>query len=447
MEPSSGHPHQHDEVKVVPIEKGRLEVSIFEERVPPRFRVHFFNSDGEALPPNPDVVVTIETIRGGSARQTFTFENRDGQYLEANQELPEPHEFDAVLSVAVGEDAHAYDLAFVEHDHGETVPGHDHGPHGHTHGIVDPSLASNERGMWALKWSFAGLGVTSLVQLAVVLLSGSVALLADTIHNVGDAATAIPLGVAFWLARRPATQKYPFGYGRVEDLAGVAIVATILVSALVAGYESIDRLLNPQPLQYLGAVMAAGLMGFVGNEAVAVFRIRVGRQIGSVALIADGYHARTDGFTSLAVVLGAIGVWGGFPLADPLVGLGITALIMGIVWQSARAVFARMLDGVDCGLIEEVRHAAEQVAGVREVNEVRARWVGHRLSVDANIAVDPSLTVGQGHEIAGEVNHELLHHLPTLSWVTIHVDPAEHAGEEHHHIAEHAHDGLAAHTH
>ncbi len=301
--------------------------------------------------------------------------------------------------------------------------------------------------MWAIKWSFLALFVTALFQLGVVIASGSVALLADTIHNVGDAATAIPLWIAFWFARRPATPRFSFGYGRVEDLAGVAIVFAILASALVAGYESIDRLLNPRPLDYLGAVIVASLVGFVGNEAVALFRIRVGRAIGSVALVADGNHARTDGFTSLAVFFGAFGVWAGFPLADPLVGLGITALILGIVWQSARAIFTRMLDGVEPSLIDEVRHAAGHVDGVREVAEVRARWIGHRLAVEANIAVDPNLTVAQGHAVANEVNHQLRHHLDCLSLATIHVDSTQAAGESHHHRAEHTHDGLPAHVH
>jgi cation diffusion facilitator family transporter len=145
-----------------------------------------------------------------------------------------------------------------------------------------------------------------------------VALLADTIHNFGDAATAIPLAIAFWFARQKPSERFTFGYGRVEDLAGMAIVLTILASAIIAGYESIQRLLNPQDISYVWVVIAASIIGFLGNEAVAMFRIRVGREISSVALIADGYHARVDGWTSLAVLFGAIGVWLGYPLADPI---------------------------------------------------------------------------------------------------------------------------------
>src|ERR671915_504374 len=192
----------------------------------------------------------------------------------------------------------------MAHDHR-----HGHEEHGHTHGAVDPSVATSERGIWAVKWSFVGLFVTALVQVVVVVLSGSVALLSDTIHNFGDAATALPLWIAFALARLGASRRFTFGYGRVEDLAGVVVVLIILFSAVVAGYQAIDRLINPQPIGLLWAVAVAAAVGFAGNEAVAVFRIRVGRQIGSAALEADGYHARTDGWTSLAVLLGAGGVW------------------------------------------------------------------------------------------------------------------------------------------
>ena len=329
------------------------------------------------------------------------------------------------------------------HDHP-----HDHlAGHGHTHGIVDPSITTNDRGLWAIKWSFVGLATTAVLQLVVVFLSGSVALLADTIHNFGDAATAIPLGIAFWFARKKPSRRFTFGYGRVEDLAGLAIVLTILASAIVAGYESVERLLHPQDISYLGAVIAASIIGFLGNEAVAIFRIRVGQEINSAALIADGYHARVDGWTSLAVLFGAVGVWLGYPLADPIIGLLITAAIFGIVIQSGKSIFFRMLDGAEPRIIDELRHAAEHVPQVREVTEVRARWLGHRLHAELNVAVDPELTIAQAHAIAAEVRHQLLHHLDYLSLVVIHVDPADQSGESHHRIGEHVHDGLPVHSH
>src|SRR5215204_3062430 len=253
------------------------------------------------------------------------------------------------------------------HGHGP----HDHGTgHGHTHGVVDPTIITTARGIWAIKISLVVLGLTALFQVVIVWISGSTALLADTIHNVGDAATAIPLWIAFTLVRRGSTRRFTYGLGRVEDVAGVIIVLIILFSAIVAGWQAIDRLIDPEPIAYLGWVAAAGVIGFLGNEAVAVFRIRVGREIASAALIADGYHARVDGLTSLAVVLGAIGVWFGFPLADPIVGLMITVAILGIVWQSGRAIFTRMLDGVEPGVTDEIRHSAEHVPGIERVEDV-----------------------------------------------------------------------------
>jgi len=214
-------------------------------------------------------------------------------------------------------------------------------------------------------------------------------------------------------------------------LAGVAIVLTILASAIIAGFESIQRLLHPQDISYLWAVIAASIIGFVGNEAVAIFRIRVGREINSAALIADGYHARIDGWTSLAVLAGAVGVWLGYPLADPIVGLLVTAAIFGIVIQSGKSIFTRMLDGADPQVIDEIRHAATHSPQVKGVSEVRARWLGHRLHVELNIAVDPKLTIAEAHAIATDVRHRLLHTFDYLSLVVTHVDPADKSGEMH----------------
>ena len=298
-----------------------------------------------------------------------------------------------------------------------------------------------------MKWSFIGLFITALVQIIVVFLSGSVGLLSDTIHNFGDAATAVPLWIAFALTRLGTSRRFPFGYGRFEDLAGVIVVFIILFSAVVAGYEAIDRLLNPQPVGYLWAVAAASIIGFIGNEAVAIFRIRVGREIESAALIADGYHARTDGWTSLAVLFGAIGVWLGYPAADPIVGLLITAAILVIVWQSGKAVFTRLLDGVDPEVLDEIRHTAGHVAGVAEVAETRARWLGHRLRAEVNVAVSPECSVAEGHDIAREVNHRLLHELRYLEMAVVHVDPLQQTGEEYHRVATHRHDGFPPHSH
>jgi len=324
---------------------------------------------------------------------------------------------------------------------------HHHHRHSHAHGAVDPSITTSDRGIWAIKLSFIGLALTALLQLVVVLLSNSVGLLADTIHNFGDATTAIPLWIAFMLSRWKPNEKFTYGYGRVEDLAGVAIVLTILVSAVVAGYETVQRFLHPQTVAYLWAVMIASAIGFIGNEAVAVFRIKIGREIESAALIADGHHARVDGWTSLAVLFGAVGVWLGYPLADPIVGALITIAIAQIVWQSAKAVFTRVLDGVDPKIIQEIRHAANHVGGVEKVTDVRARWLGHRLYAEMNVAVAPQISVEEGHAIAKEVRHQAIHHVGYLANVVVHIDPTQEAGEEFHHMPEHTQQGLSLHSH
>ena len=308
-------------------------------------------------------------------------------------------------------------LGFGPRGHGQHDEDH---AHGHTHGVMDPTIVTTARGIWAIKWSFLILAATAALQLVVVYASHSVALLADTIHNIADAGTAIPLWVAFMLARRKPTQTFTYGYGRVEDFAGLAIVVIILLSALVAGYEAIDRLIHPRLVMQLGWLAAAGVIGFLGNEAVAVFRIRVGRQINSAALIADGYHARTDGLTSLAVILGAFGVWMGYTLADPIIGLIITVVILGIVWQSAKAVLTRMLDGVERSTIDELHHAAQHGS----VESVRARWLGHRLYAEMTLAVDPTLSLVDARKIAEDVRAHARGHLPALASLHVELVPA-----------------------
>ncbi len=338
-----------------------------------------------------------------------------------------------------------------DHDHGHEHPHDDHahdeeGGHGHTHGIVDPSILTTERGIWAVKWGFVGMLVTAMLQVIVVYYTGSIALIADTIHNFGDALTAVPLVAAFLMARWKPSRKFTYGYGRIEDLAGVFVVLMILISAITAAWVSIDRLFHPQEVTFLWAVVAASIIGFIGNEAVAQLRIRVGNEIGSAALVADGQHARTDGLTSLAVLFGAIGVWLGYPLADPVVGLIISITIFWIVWDSGKTIFTRLLDGVDPAVMDEIRHSAEHVPGVREITDVKVRWLGHRIHAEINITVDAALSVAQGHAVAKEYRHELLHHLKYLSDATIHVDPATESGPKYHHV-EHSHEGLPLHDH
>jgi divalent metal cation (Fe/Co/Zn/Cd) transporter len=315
--------------------------------------------------------------------------------------------------------------------------GHDH-DHDHTHGGVDPALRDSRAGMRALLISLVILGITAAIQAVLVVFTGSVALLADTVHNVGDAFTAIPLGAAFLLGRKPATDRFPYGLHRTEDLAGLAIIAIIFFSGAYAIYEAITRFIHPEDPTHLWVLVAAGVVGFAGNEWVAEYRIRVGRQIGSAALIADGQHARVDGFTSLGVVAGAAGAMLGFPLADPIVGLIIGLLIMKIVWDAARHIGSRMLDGIEPEVVDALRTATADVPGVQAVYEVRARWVGHRVWAEINVGVDGALAVTEGHEIAREVQHQLSHEVPHLGTVVVHVDPVSQGGEQHHAHAHHA---------
>ncbi|AEI13300.1 cation diffusion facilitator family transporter [Cellulomonas gilvus] len=311
------------------------------------------------------------------------------------------------------------------HDHPAGIRGWLHEvfvPHSHDAAdSIDDALEASSQGIRTVKISLVVLGVTAVAQLAIVAVSGSVALLADTIHNFSDAMTAVPLWIAFVLGRRAPTRRYTHGYGRAEDLAGLFIVAMIALSAVVAGVESIRRLADPQPLDNLGWVLGAGIIGFAGNEAVAVYRIRIGRRIGSAALVADGLHARTDGFTSLAVVLGVIGVWAGFPLADPVVGLLITAAILILLWGTARDVGRRILDGVDPALVDRAEDTLGHVDGVNDVTDLRLRWSGHRLNLQAALGADPATTVAETDALTARADHHLRHTLPNLGRVDLTV--------------------------
>ena len=300
-------------------------------------------------------------------------------------------------------------------------------PHSHhSADKVDPALESSRAGLRALWISLAVLGATAAAQAFVVVLSGSVALLGDTLHNVADALTAVPLGVAFWLGRRAATRAYTYGFGRAEDLAGIAIVATIAASAAFAGYEAVRRLLHPQDMTHIWYVAAAGLLGFAGNELVARYRISVGRRIGSAALVADGLHARTDGFTSLAVLLGAGGAAVGWRWADPVVGLLITAAIVLVLRDAAREIYRRLMDAVDPALVDRAEVCLRETPGVLDVGSVRLRWIGHRLHAETEITVGADLSLAAAHAIAVDAEHRLSHAVPRLTSALIHPDP-EHA--------------------
>ncbi|MEA3188204.1 MAG: hypothetical protein QOD99_2034 [Chthoniobacter sp.] len=314
------------------------------------------------------------------------------------------------------------------HDHGAGILGWLRGTFAHSHSApdkVDESMESNERGIRALKISLVGLGITALVQLVIVLISGSVALLADTIHNFADAGTSIPLWIAFALARRGASRRFTYGYGKTEDVAGVVIVLIIFFSACVAAYESVLKIIHPQPVLYLGWVAVAAIVGFIGNEAVAVFRISVGKEIGSAALVADGQHARVDGFTSLAVLIGVIGAWFGLPILDPIIGVAITIAILFIVKDAALSIWTRLIDGIEPEILAEIEHAPTHVPGVLAVHDVRARWLGHRVYSDVAINVDAAMSVRDADVISKKVEEALREHVRLLGSVVVRVCPAE----------------------
>jgi cation diffusion facilitator family transporter len=334
----------------------------------------------------------------------------------------------------------------VTHDHGHDDHGHDHHeheheaapgllgrlrhlvtPHSHDAAVaMDSELETSRRGMRALWLSFLALTATAGLQALVFLVSGSVALLVDTIHNVADALTAVPIAVAFTLGRRPANRRYTYGYGRAEDLAGIVVVLVIAASAVLAAYEAVRRIADPRDLDHLWLLAAAGVIGFLGNELVARYRITVGRQIGSAALVADGLHARTDGVTSLGVVLSAIAAAVGFPRADAIIGLLITLAVLAVLRDAARDVYRRLMDAVDPALVDLVEATARRTEGVRDVGDVRLRWIGHRLRAELEIVVDDHLTIVEAHRVAEETEHRLLHDVPRLHAALVHADPAGH---------------------
>lgn len=321
------------------------------------------------------------------------------------------------------------------HDHGHRHPSGIRGalheilvPHSHDAAdSIDDAMAASVDGIRAVKISLVVLLITTVLQAVVVWFSGSVALLADTVHNFADALTAVPLWIAFVLGRRAATRRYTFGFHRAEDLAGLFIVAVVALSAIVAAWQAIDRILHPQPLHNIGWVIAAGVVGFLGNEAVAVYRIRVGRRIGSAALVADGVHARTDGFTSLAVVVGGIGVLMGMPLADPIVGLVISAAIFVLLIGTVRSVGRRLLDGVEPELVDEAEHALQQVPEVAAVDELRLRWAGHRLQGDAVVRIG-DVSLHEANAIAARAEASVRDHLPQVDAFPVRTLVAESTG-------------------
>ena len=304
----------------------------------------------------------------------------------------------------------------------------------HTHSHLSPTddLFNAEKGIRALKVSIVGLTLTTLFQAGIAIAGGSAGLLADTIHNLGDIGTAIPLWIAFSLARREANRRFTYGYGRAEDVAGAVILLFIIASAIVSAVESYSHLIGGITPNLIEWGLFAAFVGVIGNEVVAQYKIRVGKEIGSVALVADGQHSRADGLTSLAAFVGLLGVKLGFPLADPIAGLFITLFIIVLAWNVGREIISRLMDAVDPEIIKQMEAIAHKHPEVYAINDLRARWVGHNLTMEMAICVDGVLPVLEAHAIAESVRFDLLHHVPRLSNVIVHVDPVESYPGEYH---------------
>lgn len=286
----------------------------------------------------------------------------------------------------------------------------------------DSLLFSTERGIRVLKISLAIMAATTLLEGALTLASGSAGLLADTIHNLADLVTSLPLWVAFVLSRRAADRQFTYGYSRTEDLAGIAILLVILGSAAIAGCESVLKYLSPAPPTNTEWAMIAALISFAGNEVVAQYRIREGSAMGSAALVADGQHARADGVTALAALAGLIGAHLGLSWADPMAGIFITLAIVLIAVESGREVVLRALDAIDPKIVAEIERVAGSVDGVASVQAVRARWLGHAIVAELELGIDGSLSVAAGHAIGENVRHALVHQINRLEVVAVHVD-------------------------
>jgi cation diffusion facilitator family transporter len=289
-------------------------------------------------------------------------------------------------------------------------------------GAHDHRAYGDSAAVRAVVVSALALGTASAVEFAAAASSHSASVLADALHNAGDVLTTFVLLFAFALARRPATRRFPSGFGRIEDVATLLILMVIAITAAVAAYASILKFFNTEAYTNIGFALFGAVVGVVANLAVSEYKIRVGRRLNSTALAADGIHSRVDALVSAGAFAG-IGLAGlGWRLADPIAGLVITAAIVVVTAGTVKQLFLRMMDAVDPDLSGELVHAAMEVEGVLGVNDVRARWVGRELIAVMHIGCSPEATVSQAHEIALRVEHSVAHHLPAAR-VDIHMDP------------------------
>jgi cation diffusion facilitator family transporter len=324
-------------------------------------------------------------------------------------------------------EGHAHD-AHGPHDGAAEEPAAAHGHHddggGGAHGHVHGRPMSTPGALRVLGIASAGLFAVCAVELAVSMLSGSAAVLADGLHNLGDVLTTVALAGAFLLSDRAPTRRFPYGYHRGEDLAGIVVVLLIVGSAIASGVTSVEHLLHPSRLTHPGVALAAALVGFAGNEAVARYKTVMGRRLHSVSLVADGQHSRIDGLASLGAAAGVGGAWAGVTALDPVAGLLLTGIIALVALDTARNVTARLLDEADASLLATIEEVAAAAPGVASVSEVRARWTGRRLRAELVLTVAPDETVSRAHALGEEVRHALFHRIEALADVVVHLDPA-----------------------
>jgi cation diffusion facilitator family transporter len=310
----------------------------------------------------------------------------------------------------------------VDQHHHDDHP-HDHAPrgsHGHTHGTIN----AEPDALRVTLVSSAVLGTVAAVELAVAIVSNSAGVLADGLHNLGDLSTTIALAAAFVISRRAPTKRFPYGYHRGEDLAGLFVVLLIVASAVASGVTSIEHLIHRQQVSQFGAAVAVALLGFLGNEAVAQYKTMAGKRLGSMTLVADGQHSRVDGFASLAAAAGVLGAWAGAPILDPVAGLVLTLVIGWVAVDTARHVTARLLDEADASLVELITETAAAVPGVLSVAGATARWTGRKVRAELTLEVSPGDTVARAHALGEEVRHRLFHRVDSLADVIVHLDPA-----------------------
>jgi cation diffusion facilitator family transporter len=302
----------------------------------------------------------------------------------------------------------------------------------HAHPANLTGAQGTREGLRAIRLAAVALGASAAVRLTIAVLSGSVGLLAAGLDDLGDVLTTVVLSVAFIASRRAADRRYTFGYQRFEDLSGVLVVAVIWGSAAFATYEAVMRLTGDHQVTRLGIAMTAAVLGLLANGFAGVYKIRVGRRIGSEPLIADGKHALTDSLSSVAAFGGLLGVKAGHPIADPIAAFVVVLAIVAVAVDATRRVLARLLDAVDPTIVGQIEHIAKHTDGVASIGRVQARWAGRSLYVTLTVAADGNKSLTDTHTIAENVAHRILHDVPGVAQVDVHVDPWEPHGDEAH---------------